>query len=90
MTVPSNGSATQPVPDRAPAAAGPVITIANEFAMVCIQKVKTSQGDRIEIHSPNLGYRVHLDPLQLEALSWQKPDFFSALLVTPFGPEDVH
>jgi hypothetical protein len=66
---------------------GEPIEIANEFAQVRVSKVWTRNGERLEIESPKLGYRVRLDPLELESLSWQTPETFSRLLRTPFGPE---
>ncbi|HSK21553.1 MAG TPA: hypothetical protein VK906_00165 [Egicoccus sp.] len=71
--------------DRAPE---PAITITNEFTSVRIRKVSTRNGERLEVSSSKLGFCVRLDPLELEALTWQEPALFSALLRTPYGPED--
>jgi hypothetical protein len=65
---------------------GEPMIIANEFAEVEVRKVKTRNGVRLEIRSPKLGYRVRLDSLELEALSWQPVETFSRLLETPWGP----
>jgi hypothetical protein len=62
------------------------LSIVNEFAAVRIRKLRTRNGHRLEIHSPRLGQTVRLDALELEALSWQTPEHFSALLAEPFGP----
>ncbi|MFC9835550.1 dihydrodiol dehydrogenase [Rhodococcus sp. NPDC127530] len=62
-------------------------TVMNEFGAVRIRKIRTRNGERLEISSPRLGYSVQLDALKLEALSWQTEEFFSALLETPLGPE---
>ncbi len=62
------------------------LVIANEFAEVTIRRVATHNGTRLEVRSPRLGRSIRLDPLQLESLTWQEPDAFSALLVDPFGP----
>jgi hypothetical protein len=63
-------------------------SIANEFAMVYVRKVLTRNGERLEIESPKLGYKIQLDPLELESISWQPKEVFSRFLRTPFGPED--
>ncbi|MBE3593777.1 MAG: dihydrodiol dehydrogenase [Candidatus Carbobacillus altaicus] len=62
------------------------IKIANEFTTVIVKKVLTRNGERLEVYSPRLGYRIHLDPLALESLSWQEVETFSKFLETPFGP----
>jgi hypothetical protein len=67
------------------------LTIANEFTTIHVRKVHTRNGERLEVTSPKLGYSIRLDPLELEALTWQQPELFSDLLETPYGPEeDVH
>lgn len=62
--------------------------INNEFAVVRCTKVYTRNGERLEIYAPKLGYRIQLDALALESLSWQSMDTFSKFLSTPYGPED--
>lgn len=64
------------------------VTIANEFTTVRVRKVFTRNGERLEVHSAKLGFTVHLDPLELESLTWQPASTFSELLETPYGPED--
>ncbi len=66
----------------------PVIEISNEFTTVSVQKVDTRNGVRLEISSPRLGYRIQLDALALESLTWQTPETFSRFLETPFGPRE--
>jgi hypothetical protein len=61
-------------------------TVANEFAMVTVDKVQTRNGERLEIVSPRLGFRIQLDAMELESLSWQRKDVFSQFLNTPYGP----
>jgi hypothetical protein len=61
--------------------------LANEFAEVSVRKVSTRNGVRLEIIAPKLGRGVRLCPLELETLTWQSPETFSAFLSTPFGPE---
>lgn len=41
------------------------------------------------MHSPKLGTRILLDPLELESLTWQTTETFSRMLEDPYGPEDV-
>ena len=60
--------------------------VANEFAEVCVRRVLTHNGVRLEVSSPRLRRSVRLDPLQLEALTWQDSASFSAMLAEPFGP----
>lgn len=60
--------------------------IANEFAEVRVRRVETRNGVRLEIHSPRLGRHVRLDALELESLTWQSPETFSAFLEQPYGP----
>jgi len=62
------------------------IEITNEFASVVVQKVPTRNGARLEIFSPRLGHRIHLDAVALESLTWQPIETFSKFLATPFGP----
>ncbi len=66
----------------------PVIEISNEFTTVCVKKVDTRNGVRLEISSPRLGYRIQLDALALESLTWQTMETFTRFLETPFGPQD--
>lgn len=61
-------------------------TVANEFAMVTVEKVQTRNGERLEIVSPRLGFRIQLDAVELESLSWQRKDVFTQFLNTPYGP----
>ncbi len=69
---------------------GEPIEIANEFTDVTVQKVLTKNGERLEIQSQKLGYRIFLDPLELESISWQDKSVFSELLEAPFGPDEDH
>jgi hypothetical protein len=61
--------------------------VANEFAHVKVRKVWTRNGERLEIAAPRLDYKIRLDPLELESLTWQTTETFSKFLETPFGPE---
>ena len=63
------------------------IEISNEFAQVFVSRVRTRNGERLEIRSPKLGRVIRLCPLELESLTWQDEETFSRFLSTPFGPE---
>jgi hypothetical protein len=63
-----------------------VIELANEFSTVRIRRVETRNGSRLLIESPKSGQWVTLCPLELEALTWQGPQTFSAMIGHPFGP----
>ena len=65
---------------------GPVLAIGNEFGLAWVRKIRTRNGERLEIRSPNLEYVIRLDALQLEALSWQQPEAISELMATPPEP----
>lgn len=66
---------------------GPTWELANEFAVVEVRRVETHNGLRLEIVSPRLGRGIRLDPVELETLTWQPHETFTAFLETPFGPE---
>jgi hypothetical protein len=68
---------------------GPGLTIGNEFTTIEVRKIRTRNGERLEILSRRLGLRIHLDPLELESLTWQDASTFSRLLETPSGPADI-
>ena len=65
---------------------GAAIEVANEFAQVRVRRVETRNGSRLLIESPKSGQWVALCPLELEALTWQGPQTFSAMIGQPFGP----
>jgi len=67
-------------------ATGEPITVANEFAEVRVHRVETRNGARLLVESPKSGQWVALCPLELEALTWQNTDTFSAMIGNPFGP----
>ena len=67
-------------------ASGEVVTIANEFAEVRVRRVDTRNGSRLLIESPKSGQWVALDPMEMEALTWQNTTTFSAMIASPYGP----
>ena len=70
------------------AASEPVIRLGNEFTEVVVERVRTRNGARLRISVPSSGRQIMLCPLELEALTWQGHELFSALLATPHGPQD--
>ena len=63
---------------------GAEIVIANEFAEIRIAKVRTRNGARLLIESPKSGQWIALCPLELESLTWQSTETFSAMVGKPF------
>lgn len=57
--------------------------ISNGFATALVRKVRTGNGVRLEIYSPEMDRRVYLDPLLIESLAWQTPETFSEILEDP-------
>jgi hypothetical protein len=74
--------------DSEPADREPVIRLGNEFTEVVVERVRTRNGARLRIRVPSSGRQIMLCPLELEALTWQGHELFTALLQTPHGPED--
>jgi hypothetical protein len=62
--------------------------LSNESAIALVRKVRTRNGVRLEIYSPETDRRVYLDPLLIESLSWQTAETFSDTLQDP--PENSH
>ncbi|MFL6558940.1 MAG: hypothetical protein ACJ8MO_22830 [Bacillus sp. (in: firmicutes)] len=67
----------------------PEIRISNEFASIIVRKVRTRNGERLEIESPGLDLRIRLDALQVESIVWQDREFFSQLLANPLEPKKI-
>lgn len=65
---------------------GAPFVIANEFAQVILRKVRTANGERLQIRSPKLGTEILLDPVVLEGATWQTPESFSKWLEGSYGP----
>ena len=57
--------------------------ISNDSAIALVRKVRTRNGVRMEIYSPESEKRVYLDPLLIESLSWQTSETFSDTLENP-------
>ena len=68
---------------------GEPITIANEFTEMRVSRVETRNGSRLLIESPRSGQWIAVDPMELEALTWQTPRTFSAMIPNPFAPMTI-
>ena len=62
------------------------VEIGNEFATVLTRRVRTRNGNRLQIRSPRRELSVFLDATLLDALTWQTSDSMSLLLETPLEP----
>ncbi len=69
-------------------AAGPTIEVANEFASVVVFKVATGNGHRVRVVAPQQGRSIDLDPLTLEALTFQTPERLSQLLAEAYRRQE--
>lgn len=65
---------------------GDPLTIANEFSEIRVRHVETRNGARLLIESPRSGQWIALDPLELEAVTWQTTRTFSEMIATPYEP----
>jgi hypothetical protein len=61
--------------------------VANEFAAVSVAKVRTRNGERLEIRSLGHDHSIRLDALALEALTWSDALEVGKGLETPLGPD---
>lgn len=65
------------------------IELRNEFAAVTVELVTTRNGERLRIFSPRVGREILLDPVELEALTWQDHALFTTLLDPPTAAGDA-
>ncbi|MCC4266941.1 MULTISPECIES: hypothetical protein [Microbacterium] len=65
---------------------GEPLQIANEFSEITVSRVETRNGTRLLIDSSKTGQWIALDPLELEALTWQTVRTFSEMIGTPDAP----
>jgi hypothetical protein len=80
----------QPDDDQAelePADGTDEFTITNEFTSVVLRKIRTRNGERLEIRSLRVPDRVTLDALVLESLTWRPFEELAKGLEKPFGSE---
>ena len=62
--------------------------IGNEFTGVQIRKVRTRNGERLELHVPTRKYRILLDAMQLEIIAAQDPAAFTTLFQRQLGSDE--
>jgi hypothetical protein len=62
------------------------VEIGNEFATVLTRRVRTRNGNRLQIRSPRRELSVFLAATLLDALTWQTAESMSLLLETPLEP----
>lgn len=62
-------------------------TVTNEFTSVRVRKIRTLNGERLEIESLRLDHSIRLDALVLESLTWRSVLELGQGLETPLGPE---
>ncbi|MEE6139601.1 dihydrodiol dehydrogenase [Mycobacterium sp. 050128] len=67
-------------------AVGELITVANEFTEVVIQRVDTRNGSRLLIRAPRTGRWISLDALEVEALTWQNARTMAAMVGNSQAP----
>lgn len=65
---------------------GEPITLANEFTEVVVQRVDTRNGSRLLISAPKSGRSISLDPLEVEALTWQNARTLTAMVGNTGAP----
>ena len=63
------------------------ITITNEFTSVRVRKVRTRNGERLEISSLRVPHEIRLDALVLESLTWRTQEDLARGLERPFGQD---
>ncbi|MFG2089677.1 MULTISPECIES: hypothetical protein [unclassified Spirillospora] len=64
---------------------GEPLILGNEFSEIRVSLVRTRNGVRLLVEAAKSGQWVTLDPLELEALTWQGPATFSAMVGRPFS-----
>ena len=63
------------------------LVITNEFTSVRLRKLRTRNGEVLEIASLQVDHKVRLDALVLESLTWRSHEELYKGLETPFGAE---
>ncbi len=63
------------------------LRISNEFTSVVLRKVRTRNGEVLEISSSQVDRSVRLDALLLESLTWRSEGDLAKGLETPFGAD---
>lgn len=68
-----------------PEAADGELRISNEFTSVRLRKLRTRNGEVLEIISTQVNRSVRLDALVLESFTWRSEEDLTKGLETPFG-----
>jgi RecB family endonuclease NucS len=63
------------------------LTISNEFTSVRLRKIRTRNGEVLQIESLRVDHVARLDALVLESLTWRSQEDLAKGLETPFGPD---
>lgn len=63
------------------------LRISNEFTSVRLRKVRTRNGEVLEITSLQVDRSVRLDALVLESLTWRSDEDLAKGLERPFGTD---
>jgi hypothetical protein len=79
-----NGSKSQTTDDIEPESDS--FRLANEFAIVDLQKVSSGANELVKIHSPRFNDTIYLGVAELVGLLKQEPETFYQFLEHPFGP----
>lgn len=61
------------------------LRISNEFTSVRVRKIRTRNGEVLEIISSQVDRTVRLDALVLESFTWRSEEDLAKGLETPFG-----
>ena len=64
------------------------IQIANEFTTIHVRKIRTKNGEMLEIESHKSDAKIILDAMQLESLTLLKPEHFSKFFEIHFGVDN--
>lgn len=59
---------------------GETVSLDGRDTTVHVRKIFTPAGERLEIEAPDRGFRIRLDAMELESLSWQDHDTFVEFL----------
>jgi len=62
--------------------------VSNDSASALVRRVRTGNGVRLEVYSPEADTRVLLDALLLESISWQSPEDLASGMDSPHERAD--
>jgi hypothetical protein len=61
---------------------GETVSLDGQDTIIHVRKIFTPAGERLEIEAPDRGYRIRLDAMELESLSWQDHETFVEFLAS--------